>query len=178
MALQLSDLDARTRQLMAEEVRLDMEQRSLYLSDRLTPLGAAAYPGILSRAVASGDDESFAAELRRAGLLRQYEDVVRRRKVVHARVPRTAADTLAEGEFNRFYLRGLCRRVLEDGGDEVEVYRAKGVREPRPESVALIGTHVRADRLLEDLRRNVGVEPALGLPAGPNSGLSARLPRS
>jgi len=32
-----------------------------------------------------------------------------------------AADTLAEGEFNRFYARGLCAQVLSSGGTEVEV---------------------------------------------------------
>lgn len=28
------------------------------------------------------------------------------------RVPETAAATLAEGEFNRFYVRALCRRAI------------------------------------------------------------------
>jgi hypothetical protein len=32
--------------------------------------------------------------------------------------------------------------------------------------------------LLDDLRTNVGVDTALGLPAGPNSGLSAMIPET
>jgi hypothetical protein len=51
-------------------------------------------------------------------------------------VPVTAADTLAEGEFNRFYLRGLCRRASAANMAEIEVYRAKEVanrvRSPQP----------------------------------------------
>lgn len=96
--------------------------------------------------------------------------------VTTARVPVTAAETLAEGEFNRFYARGLCRRALEDSIRELIVYRAKEVRNPRPESVAMIGRRVDPTALLGDLRTHPGVEPALGLPPGPNSGLSVRLP--
>ncbi len=92
-------------------------------------------------------------------------------------VPITAAETLAEGEFNRFYIRGVCRAVLANEQHEVEVYRAKAVAQPRPESQAKIGTRVNAATLLDDLRHNVGVDTALGVPAGPNSGLSVRRPQ-
>lgn len=90
-------------------------------------------------------------------------------------VPVTAADTLAEGEFNRFYVRGLCRRNLQDRDGQLVVHRAKTVAQPRPESEALIGTNPDAQRLLSDLRTNIGVEPALGVPKGPNSGLSVKI---
>jgi hypothetical protein len=83
---------------------------------------------------------------------------------------------LAEGEFNRYYCRGLCQRALEVGIEEVEVYRAKAVTTPRPESQRLIGRRLSARSLLNDLRTSQGVEPALGVPPGPNSGLSVRLP--
>jgi hypothetical protein len=91
-----------------------------------------------------------------------------------AQVPYTAPDTLAEGEFNRFYARGLCVHVLASGGTEVEVYRGKEVQNPRPESQAMIGRRLPAQNLLDDLRTAQGVEPALGLPRGPNSGLTVR----
>lgn len=59
---------------------------------------------------------------------------------------------------------------------ELVIYRAKQVREPRPESQAMIGKNINAKALLDDLRTHPGVEPALGLPPGPNSGLSIKLP--
>jgi hypothetical protein len=92
-----------------------------------------------------------------------------------SKVPRTAPITLAEGEFNRFYLRGLCQRAIEAGGPAIEIYRARASVTPRPESEAMIGRHLDADKLLVDLREHVGVDTALGLPPGPNSGLSGRL---
>ncbi len=47
---------------------------------------------------------------------------------------------------------------------------------PRPGSEEKIGTLIDAKAILHDLRTTPGLEPALGLPPGPNSGLSAKLP--
>jgi len=38
--------------------------------------------------------------------------------------PKRAAVTLARVEFNTWYVRGLCRRLLEDGEELCQVYRA------------------------------------------------------
>jgi len=57
------------------------------------------------------------------------------------------------------------------------IYRAKPVTTPRPESEARIETALAPEELLEDLRSHPGDErPSLGVPSGPNSGLSVRLP--
>lgn len=64
--------------------------------------------------------------------------------------------------------------MLGFGGTELEIYRAGYSRSPRSESEAMIGRRIDAQALLEDLRAHAGVDTALGLPPGPNSGLSAR----
>lgn len=89
-------------------------------------------------------------------------------------MPDNACETLAEGEFNRYYIRGVCRRAIDEGIGEVEVYREKLVEDPRPESQRKIGQRIKADVLLEDLRKSVGKPPTLGIPQ-PNSGLTVRL---
>jgi len=86
---------------------------------------------------------------------------------------RQAPQTLAEGEFNRYYIRGLCTRVIAEGGGPVEVYRVRDSAWVRPGSEALIGTQIDAEQLLDDLRVHIGEEPTL-LP-DVNSGLSVRL---
>lgn len=123
-----------------------------------------------------GTDESLAAELGSGGRLKTKETATRNGKTFAKGVPVNASQTLAEGEFNRFYARGLCLRAVNEGHSQVRVYRAKDVASPRPASEAMIGMLLDAQALLEDLRQSSGVEPALGLPPGPNSGLSVELP--
>ncbi|HUJ31571.1 MAG TPA: hypothetical protein VLY23_09850 [Candidatus Acidoferrum sp.] len=177
MGLDLVNLDATTRAFMLQEVERDVAEDKLYYSPRLSPAGRQAYPEVLRNAVRGGTDGNLAADLRTPGLLNATE--VRRKPkggTTVAQVPITAPETLAEGEFNRFYARGLCLRATSQGADFLLVYRAKEVADPRPESVALIGKSLPAKQLLEDLRTSVGADTALGLPPGPNSGLSVRLP--
>lgn len=177
MALNLVNLDGRTRGFMLSEIESDEASGKLYISLRLNSRGREEYPRLLKEAATSENDSWLADQIRRNGLMKTEEE---RRKpkggTTVAQVPVTAPDTLAEGEFNRFYIRGLCVRALEDGISELVVYRAKPVSSPRRESEAKIGTRVSPQRLLEDVRTHTGVDTALGLPPGPNSGLSVRIP--
>ncbi|MEX1185930.1 MAG: hypothetical protein WEA80_05015 [Gemmatimonadaceae bacterium] len=175
MSIHYENLDPAVRTAMVRELERDRAKGSLYISPRLTEAGTSAWPQILREAFEQHDDTWIAATLRSRGLMRTEEQ---RRKpkggFTTAQVPHTAADTLAEGEFNRFYARGLCSDVAARGGTDVEVYRGKEVQNPRPESQAMIGQRLPAQSLLDDLRTAQGVEPALGLPPGPNSGLTVR----
>lgn len=72
--------------------------------------------------------------------------------------------------------RAPCLRAINEAGGQVRVYRAKRVASPRAASDLMLGRLFDAQALLNDLRSSNGVEPALGLPPGPNSGLSIELP--
>ncbi|MCL4368772.1 MAG: hypothetical protein M1337_06360 [Actinobacteria bacterium] len=177
MAFAFRNLDAETRRFMLEELDLDVASDRLYISPRLSEKGAAAYEQLLREAIEDGDEVLLSNTLRSPGLMNVVE--MRRRPsggYTTAKVPDTAPETLAEGEFSRFYARGVCRAALEKGIPRVIVYRAKPVLNPRPESQALIGSEIDANGLLTDLRTHPGVETALHLPPGPNSGLSVMLP--
>lgn len=171
MVLQLDQLDERTRQMMLQEVQRDKRANMLYLSPRLSAQGRTDYPVLLRQAVQQHDDDWLAQQLSTEDRLNRTETRTRQGKTHVADVPHTAPWTLAEGEFNRFYIRALCVRAIEDGL-RLQVYRAKSVTNPRSASQALVGTYVDPQTLLNDLREHQGVDTALGLPAGPNSGLS------
>jgi hypothetical protein len=177
MSLNYLNLDEQTRALMRDEISRDVAQGTLFISTRLSAGAADQWTDLLQQAASAGDDDSLARLLEADGRLNQFEQ---RRKptggMTTVKVPSTAGATLAEGEFNRFYIRALCRRAIDSGIPELIVYRAKGVTSPRPESERKIGSGIAPKQLLEDLRANPGVDTALGLPAGPNSGLSVRLP--
>jgi hypothetical protein len=177
MALSLVNIDEQTRQFMLNEVEHDLANDKLYISPRLNPQGRIAYPELLKRAIATESDDWLGKQLRFLNLMNPMEQ---RRKpkggFVAVKVPVTAPDTLAEGEYNRFYARGLCVRAIAEGVTTLEIYRAKAVMQPRSDSQANIGTRIDARALLDDLRGSVGIDTALGLPPGPNSGLSVKVP--
>ena len=161
---------------MSEEVEQDIAVGKLYLSQRFNDKGKTEYPDLLREAIRDHDDRWLAQQIRQNGLLNETELQHRKTGTITKKVPHDAPETVAEGEFNRFYMRGLCRRAMTEGVKQVEVYRAKEVVSPRSASQALIGKSFDPQVLLEDLRNSIGVDTALGLPAGPNSGLSIQLP--
>lgn len=177
MGLNYASLDQQTRDLMVAELDHDLSSATVYLSPRLSDIGRAEYADLLRDAMQNGSDDTLAAALGSDGRLNAKEtqrhprggpDIVKN-------VPHTAPATLAEGEFNRFYIRAVCRRAIDGGQTGVIAYRARASAQPRPESVALDGQSIDPNALLNDLRNNVGIDTALGLPPGPNSGMSVRL---
>lgn len=178
MGLYLPNLDERTRTLMLNEVDYDAARQELHINPYLSGQGQRDYEQLLREAIATGDEETLAARLAEH---RRIARTAHRRKpdggYSIVTVPNNAAEMIAESEFNRYYIRALCRRALEDGVEELIVYRAKAVSEPRPASEELVETTVDAAALLQDLRQNVGdAIPEMGIPGGPNSGISVRLP--
>lgn len=179
MALNLIHLnDDGVRAAMLSEIERDAAGTDgLYMGKYLSPSGTGRYPELLRQAAETADDAQLALNLRHLDCF--LESVPRRTPkgaMTIAKVPVTAPETLSEGEFNRFYLRGLCVVAMERGITHLEVYRARHSENPRRESEALIGARLPVQQLLDDLRTHPGCDTALGLPPGPNSGLSARLP--
>lgn len=173
-----ADLTPAVRAHMLAEVNRDITAGTLYLSGRLSPVGVRDYPRLLAEAVAAHDPGWLADRPREGDRLAGYEPYDRGGMARVRRVGANAADVLAVGEFNRFYCRAVCLVALEtDPAAEVEVCRLRLAVNPRPESEAKVGTRVSAAGLLTDLRWNVGLDTALGVPSGPASGLSVRLPR-
>jgi len=177
MPLHLVSLLPPVRRRMTDEIDSDARSGTIYVCPRLSGVGRQDYLRLLLEAAAAYNDSWLADELRRGGRLNTTEQ---RRKpsggFTTVKVPYTAAETLAEGEFNCFYVRGLCLHAIDENIQQLVVYRAKPVSIPRPESEMKIGMRVEPRELLADLRTHKGVEPALGIPPGPNSGLSVRLP--
>ncbi len=161
-------LDKKAREYMLDELDKDILENNLYISNRLTAYGKNKYPEYLRDSIQNGDCVTLEKSLKNTGILESQES--RAGKMV--KVPITAAETLAEGEFNRFYIRAVCRRAIDEKKDKVIIYRAKQVSNPRPESLIAEGREVNPKVLLEDIRNNPG--NSVYIPSGPNSGLSVR----
>lgn len=176
MAFDFENLDDRTRRLMIDEVDRDVAEGTLYESVRLTTEGASTWEPLFRAACQTGDEATLTSDLGAPGgrYLRAREPNPRSTSGEEKDVPYNAATTMAEGEFNRFYIRALCVRATDDGAS-LEIYRARSSQNPDAASEAKVGTRADPAALLADLRSHQGVATALGLPPHPNSGLSVRL---
>ena len=175
--LNLENLDdENVRRYMLEEVEQDIAEGKLYVSERLLESAISNYTEYLKNAIQNGDSTMLAHELLTNHCLKKIEPRKTKNGVEMVKVSSRAHETLADGEFNRFYIRGVYRKAIEESM-EIEAYRAKTVSKPRANSASKIGTTHNPNKLLEDLRSNIGIDTSLGLPSGPNSGLSIRLKR-
>ncbi|EHO80747.1 MULTISPECIES: hypothetical protein [Fusobacterium] len=155
---------------MINEVDSDLKDGALYFSPRLSELGEKKYPEILKKSLEKLDFNLFLYLLSEPGILKTHE--LRKGKPV--KVPSNAPNLIAEGEFNKFYIRALCLKAIREDR-KLKVYRAKEVSSPRPDSEEKIGLIVDPTELLNDLRETKGIDSHLGLPNGYNSGLSVKL---
>jgi hypothetical protein len=162
------DLDL-VREYMLEEVELDIKNNNIYYSKFFNAYGKQAYVELLKEAIKNGDSDMLALRLAHGNyFLHEYQRNTPKGGVTYAQVPVTAPQTFAEGQFNRFFMRGVCRRSLAEAQGQVRVYRAKQSENPRPESQQLVGKTLAANELLNSLRSDEN-----GF--GPNSGLSAEI---
>lgn len=169
------NLDERVRELMIEEVEVDIAGE-LYVSAYFNERGVALWPEILREAVRTGNDATLARAIRDNNTLKRHTTRNTKKGPIQVDVPVTAHETIAESNFSRFYIRALCRRALELGQDHIVGYRAKPVMEAREGSEEKIGRHFGATEVLEDVRATMATAPRLGMPPGPNSGILAHLP--
>ena len=174
MPLKYDDLDPVTREFALAEFDSDVERGALTISSRIRPGSTEEYEALLRQALAYYDDRWL--EDRVEGMVVHFE--LRQTPsgaTTTAKLPSYAPRVLAEGDFNRYYMRGVCARAVTEGRGVVEVYRARVSTEPRPESRELEGQRLDAAALLDELRTkhaDSSEEPTLGRP---NSGLSVRL---
>lgn len=160
-------MDAAVRQLMSEEIETATASGSLYHSKRFTTAGHGAWAGLLLEAARNHDEHWLAYQLEATGAMKGSETRAKPKggySIAH--VPSNAEETLADGEFNRYYMCAICRKAIADG-TQVRIYRAKLGATTRPESEALVGTTRDPQALLVQLRTEVGHELTK-----PNSGLS------
>ena len=174
MPLQYESLDPTTRRYALAELDQDLASGAVHVPARLRPSAVGEYQRLLRDALRYYDDlwlEEHASDL-------LIESETRRTPTggqVTAKIPQMAARMVAEGDFNRYYMRGVSLRAIDEDRQVVEVYRARLSLEPRPESAELEGRRLPARAVLDQLRGLASDEPAAAPLGRPNSGLSVRL---
>src|SRR5918911_807203 len=171
MPLQYESLDPTTRRFAIAELDGDLTTGAYHTSERIRPTAIAEYQRYLHEALRYYDDRWL--EEHAADLMVDFEP--RRTRTggqTAVKLPEMASRMLAEGDFNRYYMRGVALRALEEGKQVVEVYRARLSLEPRRESAELEGRRLPATEVLRYLRGEEVADPAVAALGRPNSGLS------
>jgi hypothetical protein len=174
MAFNFRDLNEDTRHFMVEEIERAIREDNLYFSKRFNQTGHKEWPVLLLEAAKEHNEHWLAYQLETKGLIKGLEGSrTPSGRYTLKHVPHTAAETIAEGQFNRYYILGLCRQALVKGKAQVVVYRAKEVSSPRAKSTQIIGQSRAPSELIEQIRP---LQSSLGHELlQPNSGLSIHL---
>src|SRR6266566_1542648 len=169
---QFEELDDITRRWLLEEFRAEWGTNP-YKSPRLSVAGLAAFQGLMEAAILTGNEVTLTRALANRVYWRPSERYERRgRNLARIVNPVKAAQALAVTEFNTWYVRGFSRRLIEEGEQMCEVYRADAAWQPRAECL-------RHDRARYDVRAIFdghrarywpppGNPAALSIPVGPN----------
>jgi len=168
------NLDDTTRAAMLEAIEEAERSNNIYYSARFNEAGNRQWVPLLKQAAREHNEHWLAYQLEANGLMKGFEGAHTPGggyTVKH--VPHTAAETMAEGQFNRFYILGLCRRARAEGISHLVVYRAKERFDPRPESQALVGVRLSIDEIESQLMET---KASFNSPlVKPNSGISVKL---
>ena len=169
------NLDDATRSLTIKAIEEGESTGNIYYSTRFNQDGNDQWLRLFKQAAQQFNEHWLAYQLESKGLMKDFESAVKPSGEYTAKhVPHSAAETMAEGQFNRFYILGLCKRARAEGITHLEIYRAKERFAPRPESQALIGTLLSIDEIESQLKvTKASFKSQL---VKPNSGLCVKLP--
>lgn len=155
------ELDDVTRTFMLDELDYDIGiHGNTYVSGALTQRGRADYAELIRQALTAHDEVWLTAQLNSDGRISSERT--------------DAARRLAGTEYNRYYIRAICRRAESHGSTTVIPYRARDSVAKRADSIQLEDQPQAAPRVLANLRgKAIAGDPESGL-GRVNSGLSAR----
>ncbi len=172
------ELDEITRSNMLEEFKSEWAS-DRYVSRRLSQEGKRAFPSLMEAAIRSGNEVSLAESLSNPRFWKSRETYYRLGKRHQRRInPGKAAEFLANTEFNTWYVRGLAKRLLDEGLSECQVYRAAPAWEARGECLIHEGKSYPVQEIYDGHRARYWPEPgnseALSIPVGTNCHHSIR----
>ena len=169
VALRYENLDDKTRAYMLAEYEMDSASGRVYVCKRLSDEGRRAFPALLREAIEKHDDAWLSGQLRSLTLLTTYSGTG------PLGIGQQVPEIIAEGEFNRYYMRGLCARAVAEGVPQLQVYRAKVVATRKASLLERIGQFVSPATILAEFHSAHRSDPALASPFGPDTGLSVRI---
>ncbi|MGB2697349.1 MAG: hypothetical protein WBD28_05745 [Candidatus Zixiibacteriota bacterium] len=167
------ELDETTRKWMLEEFHREEESPKPHRSERLSPLGIDIFPKEMENAIREGNEETLAQALSNSTYWKPSELSQRKGGIFRKKInPIKAAQSLAYTEFDTWYVRGFARRLIEEGEEYCQVYRAAPAWAPRGECLEHEGNIYKVREIYNGHRARYWPPPgdpsALSIPVGTN----------
>ena len=172
MPMHFEALDETTRRFMLAEFDAEETSGKPYRARGLSAKGLSVFHDLMREAIQSGTEKTLIAALAHPAYWDRHEIYYRNDK------PRTrqinvsqAAERLGLTEFNTWYVRGLARRLLEEGETRCQVYRAAEPKGPPDTCRLQDGQIVPIEEVYRGHRASYWPEPghpeAFSVPSGP-----------
>jgi hypothetical protein len=164
---------------MLHEFQAEEQSGNPYRSSRLSSSGIKIFPIEMENAIRGGDEVSLAHALSSPAYWQPLETYMRGGTRHSRRInPIKAAEFLANTEFNTWYVRGFARRLIEEGEESCQIYRAAIAWQPRGECLQHEDQIYSVRKIYEGHRARYWPPPgnpnALSIPVGTNCHHSIR----
>lgn len=179
MGMKFEELDDITRGYMLQSFDAEESNPAPYRGRALSRAGQDAFPQIMNDALRAGNEETLQSALAVSHNWKASETyvragVARERKINIAQ----ASERLALTEFNTWYVRGLCLRLIDESVDLCQTYRAADPKWEPAECSEHEGQVFSVSEVLGGHRARYWPEPgdphAISIPFGPSCHHSIR----
>ena len=132
MAMTYPELDEKTRAIMMSEFDAEQAGANPYRSKALSAHGQEVFPQLMREAIRQGTEVTLTAALAEISLWEPIEKFMRDGvQCERTRNIQQSAERLALTEFSTWYVRGLARRLMDEGVTKCQVCRgAQPKKEP------------------------------------------------
>ena len=121
MAMNFEELDGTTRRYMLQELEAELASGNPYFGKNLSVAGRAAFPELMMAAINRGNEETLGDTLNRPSLWKEKETYMLKGVSRQRRINvRQHSERLALTEFNTWYVRGLARRLMDEGEEHCQ----------------------------------------------------------
>ena len=177
MPMFYEELDDKTRSFMLKEFEAEQAGGNPYISKGLNEKGRAAFPDLMRAAIKSGTEVSLINSLNTPDMWKPTETNTKNGVITEKPYPFGYAEAaessgcLGLGEFSTWYVRGLARRLLDEGETQCQIYRGEAPKYEPGECAKYEGAVVSAQVIYDNHRARYWPEPgnkdALSVPFEP-----------
>lgn len=166
------ELDDITRQYMLKEFEIELNSELAYVSKALSEIGKGQFPDLMKEAIMKGDENTLYNSI---AIEKYWEPTeiynTKTGPKERKRNIEQSATRLATSEFSTFYVKGLAKKLLDEGEVYCEIYRGAQAKWEPGECAEHEGQTIELQTIYNNHRKKYWPEPGdkglFAIPFGP-----------